>query len=306
MPRSVVTDGSWKLAWRVTGKRGGGALASLLPVLALHSYPNGPSHDEGPGPTSDASLYSSWASLSIRRMAKLAGLNKDTAWRALQTLVGIGWGEFKTLPVRSGMGGKKSWFRLSTKLFASEAELYAHVPGSLIYSGNWMMLPTAASRYLFLTLAALDPIHNEKILLEVLNSDPDSEHEEVEQRIRRMRERNTVSWAELIDVTGFSRTTLRDTLSILTAPVFPDQNPTIPFIRWGGRLKHPRWYAVEKPAIEVWHWKLDVVNNPNRVAAVRRRAWPTAGITAPRIRRLIRAESMTRSAKRTSRGDDAG
>src|SRR5262245_48040519 len=78
-PTWLVTEGHWAELWREAGtRRGGGAVTSLLLVLGLHTWPDqAGSEKEWTGPT-----Y-----VSRRRLATLAGLNKDSVMAACRRLV---------------------------------------------------------------------------------------------------------------------------------------------------------------------------------------------------------------------------
>src|SRR4051794_13095642 len=69
-PVRLVQDGTWAALWTGNGRRrrGGGAAGALLPVLAIHAWPT----HEGSVPGWTGPVV-----LSYRRLARLAGLDKD-------------------------------------------------------------------------------------------------------------------------------------------------------------------------------------------------------------------------------------
>lgn len=272
LPCRIVTDRSWARLWREFGKRGGGTMASVLPVLALSSYPDAPNIAGSDLPAPDEG-FTPWAYLPVRRIGKLAGIDKDTAQRAMRSLERLGWAQLRTVACRDSAGGRKVWYRLSRKLFPAAGEPYAMIPGQLIYSGTWMMLPTSKARHLYLALAALDPIYDE----EKLKAAFDSEHgigddEEQDDKVRKLREKGAVSWSSLIGLTGLCRSSLDEALAILITPLF--NKNSIPLIRCGGKQRTPRWYRVEKDAFG-WHWTVDFLNSdPKALDVHRRQLWP--------------------------------
>src|SRR5688572_11023315 len=81
-PVRLVREGLWARLWRMPDTvRGGGAMTSLLPVFALHTWAE----------KDDATKeWTGWTYLSRRRMATLAGINKDTATAAMEHLEHLG------------------------------------------------------------------------------------------------------------------------------------------------------------------------------------------------------------------------
>lgn len=284
-PCRLVTDGTWANLWQPSGKKGGGSIASMLPVIALNAYPGAPSiaPPELPGPDSS---FTPWASLGIRRLAKLSGLSEKTAASGMKALARVGLAEVRTIPCHEAAGGRKTWYRLSVKLFPGPGEEFSMISGRMVYSGNWAFLPTAAARHLYLTLAALDPVHKEESLVVSMEGELGiTEPEEHAEKLSGIRERKAVSWSALVGLAGFGRRTLAETLRILTAPVFDD---SIPLVKVGGFASGKRWYAIDNAKRpEPWAFTLDYTNGTKpELAARRRKAWPTLGrVNPPKKRR---------------------
>lgn len=276
--KEMGRSGEFAFLWRESGKRGGGTIASILPVLALHAYPTETNPrflpPELPPPDS---AFTPWTYLSTRRFAKLSGLGKDTAWRALRSAGRLGLLEHQTISCRDSAGGRKTFFRLNRKLFAGVGEEYAAIPGALIYSGTWMILPTPASRHLYLLLAMLDPIYSEQSLREFYESADGLEDTNKQiRKIREIREAHAVSWSTLMRLSGLSRGALREALSVLLTPLF--EKGTLPLVSCGGKAGSARWYAIEKKAAS-WHYLPDYLNE-HTLQKIRRDIWK--GLAQPK------------------------
>ena len=101
-PTRLVTAGLWAKLWRPPGTtRGGGAVTSLLPVLALHAWPGQAGAEPG---------WTGWTYFSRRRLATLAGLNKDSVTAACQRLVALNLWRWSGGPVRGMRGAIKRFF----------------------------------------------------------------------------------------------------------------------------------------------------------------------------------------------------
>jgi hypothetical protein len=166
-PTRLVTERLVAELWREEGtRRGGGAVTSLLSVLALHTWPGQSGAETGwTGPT-----Y-----VSRRRLATLAGINKDSVMAACQRLSALNLMTLERRPRERHEGGYKVYYRLSTKLYPQADEPYAVVPGNLIYGGTWALLPSAAIRHVYLTIAGLDLIGDEEAYLKRIAEDLDGD-----------------------------------------------------------------------------------------------------------------------------------
>jgi hypothetical protein len=286
-PVRLVREGLLAKLWRVPGTvRGGGAATGLLPVLACHTWPE---HDTG------ANDWTGWTYLSRRRMATLAGLNKDTATHAVQHLMQHGLMEIERRPRAKYEGGYKTYCRLATTLYPQAGEAYAMIPASLFYGGTWFMLPSPACRHLYVVLACLDPIGDEAAYLDRVATDVgddwhvladkleiDSEEfeddEQLEATVRalllaRRRQSAVLSLSEMESYSGLQRSTVIEALQVLTTPIF--DNDTIPLIAKGEiRPRMPTWYAPDRRAWR-WYWKSEFLNAPERVRAKQRQLWPS-------------------------------
>lgn len=132
-PVRLVREGFWAKHWRRPGTtRGGGASTCLLPVLALHTWPEKDDATDG---------WTGWVYLSRRRMAMLAGLNKDTATDAIRQLMTAGLMDVERRPRAKYEGGYKTYYRLATILYPQDHEPYATIPASLFYGGTCASFP---------------------------------------------------------------------------------------------------------------------------------------------------------------------
>ena len=282
LPRRLVADGMLADLWQ-----GCSTASSVLSVLAVHTWPGktdlpsarGESHRQWTG----------WSYLSRRRMAILAGCDKDTAGRACRLLVELG-----LMQLDGTVAGRRNHFRLLKSLYPNDEEDYATIPAMLIYGGTWHMLPTAAARHLYLVLAALDPIGDEESYLEKLASDglnwmgdPEQEWEGFDstsirelQRQRFLsdsRRLHTASVADLTRGTGMTRNTVKDALRQLTVPIFGD----VAHRDEPGKKKRPislvaegnGWRVPDRGAWD-YIWKSEFMRNRENILQEQRRCWP--------------------------------
>jgi hypothetical protein len=285
-PVRLVREGLWAKHWRRPGTtRGGGASTCLLPVLALHTWPEKDDATDG---------WTGWVYLSRRRMAMLAGLNKDTATDAIRQLMTAGLMDVERRPRAKYEGGYKTYYRLAVSLYPHDDELYATIPASLFYGGTWFILPSPACRHLYVVLACLDPIGDEAAYLDRIATDIGDDwyalaekfeigSEELEDDealeatvktvlLAQRRESAVVSLSEMESYAGLPRSTVIEALRVLTTPMF--DNRTIALIAKGVVLpRTPTWYAPNRQAW-TWHWRSEFLNAPERVKAERQQLWP--------------------------------
>jgi hypothetical protein len=242
-PVRLVREGLWAKLWRMPDTiRGGGAVTCLLPVLACHTWPESKAVADG---------WTSWMYLSRRRMATLAGLNKDTATKAIQHLGTLGLIELERRPRTKYEGGYKTYYRLATILYPQDSEPYATIPTSLFYGGAWFILPSPACRHLYVVLACLDPIGDEAAYLERIVTDIGDEwssladkldidiedfedDEELKATVQaallaQRRQSAVLSLSEMESYSGLQRSTVIEALQALTTPMF--NKYTIPLTR---------------------------------------------------------------------------
>lgn len=290
-PVRLVREGLWARLWRMPDTtRGGGAMTSLLPVLACHTWA------EKDGATKE---WTGWAYLSRRRMALLAGINKDTATAAIEQLESLGLLDVERRPRAKYEGGYKTYYRLAASLYPHGDEPYASIPAHLFYGGTWFLLPSSACRHLYVVLACLDPIGDEEAYLARIAEDiedewdrfaddleddiEDDEAREVAIKamvLAKRRASASASIRELESSSGLQRRTVIDALQALTVPLFGDRvvngvhEPTIPLIAKGKvPPKTPTWYAPDRRA-QTWFWHSAFLNTPAKVATQRRQLWP--------------------------------
>lgn len=146
-PVRLVEDGTWAALWTAGGrrKRGGGAAGALLPVLALHAWPE----QDGAVPG-----WTGTASLPYRRLAHLAGLDKDTVATALEELAQLGLVRMWVEHIAEGDVRRRAAMRIAVRAFASDGERHVRFPGSFVYGGGWSRLLGTAERHLCLAWAA--------------------------------------------------------------------------------------------------------------------------------------------------------
>jgi hypothetical protein len=247
-PARLVKSEMWANLWRTRGTtRGGGAVSCILPVLALHISP-----DENDA----ADNWTRWAYLSRRRVAALAGVNKDTVTDACKRLVDAKLAEMKRWPRAKHEGGYKMYYRLATSLYPQDNEPYAKIPAHLFYGGTWFLLPSPAYRHMYVVLICLAPITDEDAA--------------------------SLSARDLEQYSGLRRSTVVEALQALTVPMFGknvDENTGRKLldislvIRREARPKKPTWYIPDQRAWWAF-WPSDFLDSPELVEATRQRFWP--------------------------------
>jgi hypothetical protein len=270
----------------------GGAITSVLPVLALHTWPGQEGAVRG---------WTGWTYLSRRRVAMLAGLNKDSVGVAYRHLVALKLMELDRRPRERHQGGVMTYYRLATSLYPEADEPYALMPGTLIYGGVWAMLPSPAFRHLYLVIACLDAIGDEAAYLARIGEDLDGDWDRraddedwaiddpaaraaaiQEKLLAAQRARHPLSMRDLVGYSGLQRSTVIDTLRGLFVPMFGNQvdertgrrDPPVALLKRGEpQPQRPTWYAVDRRA---WRWYVpcEVLNSLEQRYLVRDRFWP--------------------------------
>jgi hypothetical protein len=289
----LVTAGLWAKLWRASGTtRGGGIVTSLLPVLALHTWPEQSGAEVG---------WTGWSYLSRHRLAALAGINKDSVGAACHRLVALNLMELERRPRARHEGGYKTYFRLAASRYPQADEPYAMLPGNLFYSGTWAVLPSPAYRHLYVVITCLDPIGDEAAYLARIAediggnwdryaddeawtiADPAARAVAIQtQMLAAQRARHPLSIRDLVEYSGLQRNTAVEALRGLLVPMFgnyvdPQTGHCYPPI---ALLKHgevqpgrPTWYAPDRRAWG-WSWRCEVMNARDRVQKARDRLWP--------------------------------
>jgi hypothetical protein len=291
-PKRLVVTGIWRELWRdPETKRGGGAATSVLPILALHvvHYNTG------------VEKWSPWFYLSTRRIAKLAGINKDTVRIATRRLAQLDLLRTKRIHRDKYLGGYKLAMSLSSQCFPEEHEHFIKIYGSLFYAGAWAILPRTSCRHLYMILAALDPIGDEdayfeKIALDftyedetdwgVLHEQYDLSEEPSDEEVQEIliedrRDREVVSYSELEQHSGLSRSTVASALNALLCPVFGgmtneetgETHRPIALIKTGDSFPDsPNWYVPNRKA-RGWYFVHDLMNDPDAIRKLQLKLW---------------------------------
>ncbi|HEY0015529.1 MAG TPA: hypothetical protein VGC13_04395 [Longimicrobium sp.] len=146
-PVRLVEDSTWAALWTAGGrrKRGGGAAGALLPVLALHAWPEQDGAVAG---------WTGTASLPYRRLARLAGLDKDTVTTALGDLAALELVRVEVEQIAPRDVRRRALVRVAAQAFAADGERHVRFPGRFVYGGGWGRLPGAAERHLCVAWAA--------------------------------------------------------------------------------------------------------------------------------------------------------
>jgi len=290
-PARLVHKGMLASVWSL----GRGGASSILPVLAVHTWPKQKGAE---------SSWTGYTTLSRRRIATLSGLDKDTVTVGLRSLKSAGLLQLKRVPRSDHQGGYQTQYRLRSSLYANERERFVPIRACLFYGGTWAVLPTPAMRHLYIVTACLDPIGDEDRYLEKIKIDGADrdwfnfgstdldladfsgieEYEEaVKQRLLDARRSSaTVSLSELQRHSGLSRCTVISAIRALLVPIF-DANtndtrpvyPPIALLKTGDSLpRSPTWYVPDR-RVNAQYWKPEFLNDPIKVRDMRRRFWPS-------------------------------
>lgn len=289
MNPELITSGRYAQLWRESGKRGGGVATSMLPIIAIETW-LGKKQDrrviDGSSQLPDLSpLWTSWASASHRRIARVAGIDPKSVRVGYEILSRQGLCEFMTVRCDQSLGRRRTYYRLASWLYGGETggagkpKPFRPIYGDLFYGGHWMMLPTNAARHLYFVLAAVDPINQPEIMEGLM------EAESLEDR----RAKYYVSYAKLETLSGLSRSMLAESLNVLTSPI-ADNGPYAPYFKRGGRA--PFWYVRNQLG---WHWNADHLNGESLdIAISRARQWPEVAkrLKGEKLARKIRRERV--------------
>lgn len=276
LPSLWVETGALRASWALS--RGYGAAISMLPVLALETFPgkekDAAGLDGAKGlPTANASEWTPFSYLSIRRIARLSGIDENTVLNSgFPQIEKLGWGQSFAVRCRKSANGQRRYFRLSTGAFAQKSAGFVAIHGSLPYGGIWPLLPPAAKQ-LYIAIGALDPVYDEEAFRESLDND-----ELADERIAELREREPTSIGELQRVSGLSHSTIHEAIKVLTHGLFAakDTRRTLSLVNRGERKHHhqPTWYSREERIWkDGWGWNPDHLNRRS-IAALRREQWP--------------------------------
>jgi hypothetical protein len=311
-PRRLVTDGLWAELWRDSETcRGGGLVTSLLPVLALHTWTG--KRYLSLAPEARAPGWTTYIHLSHRRIARLAGMNKDSVGSAVARLETRGLLQRRQVapPPRFG-GPPRQEYRLAETLYAmGEDDRWAKLPGNLFYGALWCMLPTPSARHLYVALACLDPVLDEEAMWNKLVGDGlDGPLGDRQHSLGRIRAKNPQSMTELMRVTGMSGSTVEEALDLLRTPLFRRKEKGPPDLAMvetcEAERQGMRCYFPSRAAQINWHWTPDTVNDRKALEAAREQHWPVIAEerdrrAKERLKRLSRMNMLERQAEKARR-----
>lgn len=273
-PTRLVTDGLWAELWRASETcRGGGAVSSVLPVLALHTwtgkrYLAGTDGDKAVG-------WTTYNHLSYRRVARLAGLTTDTVGAAFARLAALKLLQRRRVPPPARFGGPaRQEYRLAETLYPSgDDDRWAKLPGNLFYGALWAMLPTASARHLYVTLACLDPVLDEDAMRAKLVED--GLDDPIGDTLEVIRARHPLSLRAMAEASGMSGSTVEEALGLLQTALFrPKGSRHLAMVgSCEAERAGMRCYFPERGAL-TWFWKPDAINSRKEVAEMRLDNWP--------------------------------
>lgn len=279
-PPDTDAPGLWAVLWRENGtQRGGGSVTSLLPVLAVHTFP---------GMTSDALAYlcnqarvpipvesrpaegwTPWACYGHRQLAALSGLDKNTVGRAIDRLVRAGLAQTTNAPIQPGEARPRQCYRLSTTLYRIPGESFTEFGGRLFYGGQWAVLPTNSARHLYVVLACVDPIKNEDAWIAGGYDVDEDDSAKRARDLARKREFHRLSITDIGRLMGVPESTALQARDILTTP-YHKEHPTFDREKRNGNV--PTWYA-RNTTVRGVRWFPKYLNDKAEVARVRREHW---------------------------------
>lgn len=253
-----------------------GPAVSILPALAFQTFP-GKEKDlasQYPHLAPPSEIRTPWTAISLRWLGALCGLDKGSVAKGLELLRERGFLQTGKIARPKNAGGFQTVVRLSGKLFAAKGEPKVDITGHLVFSGTWMLLPTHGARVVYLAVAFLSVVRNPVAFIEALERSHTPDAETV---LEERRASNPISLAALQDVTGYTRSTVIESLSILTKPIFgPDHDGD----RFGlvgvteARGQHGYSYWLDSRA-DIWRFGIDALNvSAKGLQAMRDRQWP--------------------------------
>lgn len=237
------------------------AIASVLPVLAVSTWPVGTAE------------WSRRATLSLVRIAALSGTSITTVRQVINYLK-------KTKILRSELisQGPSKWRVFSYRLhvptcYAAKGDEFVRIRAELFYGGWWAFMPTHSMRQLYLTIAGLDPIRDERAYRKALDRQaPDEPKVSLDYRaiIRQRRDDERYSLQALAEITGLSKPTVVKGVRLLRRR-FRAGDTTFRYLKFGWRdTKGVRWYAPRR--LNKWSLPIAFLNDPNFLK-LRRHEW---------------------------------
>lgn len=312
-PVRLVRSGTWRDLWNRCR-----VATSVLPLLALHTYPRRPVDDlerfcaeqlqapRPPGTEPDLD-WTPWITLSVRRIAKLCGVDVNSVKKATDALEAHNLLQKHTGPRRKYGGGRRNFYRLHRSLYPaqeqnqrdpfsppSDPEDFVQVPGGLFYGGAWSYLPTEAMRHVLIVVWCMDSICDEAGFLSVsfpaLQGDLEDDERGVKaaKLLSDYRAKHPVSRGDLQRVAGLSASSFKEALDGLLVAIFDSYEERLnprgfdpPVRRWrlslvqkgASRISGIEWFAVNRRALG-WRFFPDHVNNRAAVERDRERQWP--------------------------------
>jgi hypothetical protein len=181
-------------------------------------------------------------------------------------------------------GGYKVFYRLSATLYARKGERKASLPAGLLYGGTWSMLPTAAARHLYLSIACLDPIDDEEAYLQKI-AGIDLESADAQTALEEQRARHPLSYRDLERISGLSHSTAVEAVRVLTSAIFGGYNeietgewvPPLALVDKRSRSeREPAWYALNREAM-TYAFNAATLNSSEFRRSFRSQRWQKAG-----------------------------
>ncbi len=254
LPHRLLEDGTWATLWR----DGGHAVPTITATLCLHYFPG-------------KRLPSV---LSLRRLARLAGVDKTAAGRAWNHLRDVGLlTDVGTKP--HAADGRHRTYRMNRRLYPLDKdERWGKVPAYAFYGGHIALLPTLAIRTVYLAITGTDPVRDKELLSQcVTNEGTWSDEEQAAAAVAWYRSRRPLSATKLATMTGVNRHTVVDALDLLLNPVGWHTDAEAAYLETGPAdgpygARGGRWYTATPLPV---HWTPDTMNNPADVRAIRSR-----------------------------------
>jgi hypothetical protein len=289
--------GIWCDLWRAAGtSRGGGSIASVLPVLALHTFPG---RELGAARVTDLETWTPWAYLSHRRIARLAGVATETVGPVMRRLDGHGLLETRTVPPLAHFGGRPlREYRLNRSLYANKTEPYFAFSGMLLYGGHWAFLPGGAERHLYVTIACLQAVLNPEAWVRATAGE--SSTDDAAFMLHEARAKRPLSLSMLERFGGLGRSTVVEALEVLCHPITVDNDKTKRLVTSGPAERRMKWYAAER---QDWFWRPEFLNGPAaELDAERLRTFPQLAARRLKAKKARISTKQRRTAANRRRG----
>jgi hypothetical protein len=242
LPVELARDGTLREMLSSANGRSRGIASSILPVLALLAWPDSESD------------WTKEVFISLRYLARLAGINKDSARRGMETLEALG---LLTVRKVTLFGHRRLLVSLETSLYATGDERFAKFPAELIFGGGWSLIGSPAARHLLLVILCRQPVLSEEGLTRWMEQRGKTA-DNIAKDIASKRRTHALSLGRLSQLSGLARSTVQAGLKTLSNPLPGAAPHSVPILQSGKQVNGKlhlsregamRWYALNDKGI---------------------------------------------------------